>query len=662
MILAHRFAGAAIAAALAVTAASAQSTAPPTPEELAARERVRPKVEALWKQVKTPASTDEDRPRFFWEVTDALVALGPDVVPFLTSELDLMDPQTFHFSAYALGRLGGPEAEAALRKAVRVADSRGGRFGQACKRFAVFGLALIGTPDVFDLAQNGEQVQDMEMIVDLPLIVHMAILIGPPAMPILEKQLDTYASDPASAVKLQHTLRAIGRAGDASLLPKVLPLLSHPTPAVRGEAAEVISRIAPPSACDKIMPLLGDNKQRLNYVVADAIARWKPEPCYKAILARLEVETNVEVRGPLYKALVGIGGESSLDALRTYLQSPDFLDRTLVIGAIGELGSKKGLNMLRVMMADQGNPAQRSLDAIAEIGGEGAIDTLMAATQDPRRSMSFVASRQLIRMGVKRAAPRLASDLLEIVREPVGDLSLREPVLELCNGLVSLGYTEPSEDLKKAAAAQTDPEIRETLASCVRRLELLQKNGEDVAAWSAAMTSPQEETRDVAARRLAQIGSPPAVAALEARFGRPDLALPERALILHEIGEARTAGAAAIVERHLSDPAFDTPETPQTRANAAWAARRIGGERMAAALRASAVRRDGRDWETLVYLAVLEKGAALDTLKTLYVKRLRYPETHFGRQEKQLDGILWDLSAGRMTPGYDAPPEELEDL
>src|SRR5262245_51741286 len=64
--------------------AAAQNFEPPTPEELAARERVRPAVEAIFRDARMPPERNADpRPRFFFEITDALVDLGPDVVPFL---------------------------------------------------------------------------------------------------------------------------------------------------------------------------------------------------------------------------------------------------------------------------------------------------------------------------------------------------------------------------------------------------------------------------------------------------------------------------------------------------------------------------------------------------------------------------------------------------
>lgn len=641
--------------------AQEEGAVPPTPEQLAALERVRPVVEAIWQDVRKPPTLEDVRPRFFWEITDRLVAIGPDVVPFLDAEIDLQDPQTFHFSAYVLGLLGGPEAEAALRKALRAAESRGGRFGQACRRYSLFGLALMGKPDVLDLAQSGEGIPDgARMISDLPLMPHLAALIGPAAGPVLAKQIDLYAPDPDGTAKLVDTLRGLGRAGDASVVPKVLPLLTHDSSAVRAQAADTLSRLGDPQICEKLLPLLSGGTQIENELVGSAIERWKPEPCYKAMIARLRVEPDLDNRASLYFAIAAIGGEASLDLLRAHVNSPNQFERTVVVDAIGRVGSKKGLNMLRAAMTDaSATTAQRAVEGIAAIGGEGATDTLLAATADRRRYMTVVAGRILTEMGVQKAAPRLAAHLLELVREPVGNLSLRAPILELSEALVTLRFTDPIDDLKAALAVQADPEIQETLASCVRRLELIAKNRDDVKAWVAAAASPLVEVRKLSDRRLAQIGSAAAVRALAERLGKTDLPPDERAGILLSIADAHTEGAASLVERHLAEPEFDAWDLRDARAAAAWAARRIGGERMARALRNSAVRRDGRDWATLVYLAALEKGAAVDTLKLVRPRRLRYLESRYGREEGELDRILADVAAGRAPTSFDVPPEVL---
>ena len=636
------------------------STAPPTPAQLAAMERVRPLVDAIWLEVRTPPQTDEPRPFYFWEVTGRLLAIGPDVMPFVASELELMDPSSFHFCAYTLGRLGGPDAEAALRKAVRAADAIGGRFGIACKRYALFGLALIGTPDVMDLLQAGESMHAAEMVPDLPLVTHLALLVGPAATPVLEKQLDAYPLDPAATDKLEDTLLALGRVGDPSLLPKIEPLLANPSPEVRALAADAMSRLGEPRVCEKLMAPLSSSVQGERRYVAKTFERWKPEPCYKAMVGHLEVEQDIGVRGPLYNAIVAMGGEASLDAFRAALGSRDRFDRALVIIAIGQIGSPKGLDMLRALLTDGDlTVVVRALQSIGAIGGEGALDTLMAGTADRRRTIALAALEILSQMGVEKVAPRVASTMLTIVREPVGDLSLRNTIEDWANALVNFGYTEPIDDLKAAAAAQSDPEIRDSLESCVRRLQLLKKNGESVGAWALAANSPLLDERRLADRRLAEIGSRAAVHAIKTRLLKTDLSPEERAGVLVAIGQARTERAAELVELHLSDPTYDAWPLQGARSAAAWAARRLGGDRMRRALRVSAVRRDGRDWATLVYLAILEKAAAIPTLKTLRVRRLRYPQSPFGDEERLIDGILSDLAAGREPKGFDVPPSAL---
>jgi HEAT repeat protein len=648
---------------LIATAIHAQKgTPPPTPQQLAAMERVRPLVDAIWLDVRTPSKGDESRPRYFWEITGKLIAIGPDVVPFVTSEIDLMDPSTFHFCAYTLGRLGGPEAEAALRKAVRAADARGGRFGAACKRFALYGLALLGAPDIVDMMQTGESMHTAEMLPELPLMTNLALLVGPPAAPLLEKQLATYSGDPTATEKLEDTLLGLARVGDASVVPKVKPLLQSASPEVRGLAADLISRLGAPSECETLVPMLSSTNQFERRFVAKSFERWKPAPCYKAMVGRLEIEGDIAVRGPIYNAILAMGGESALDVFRLYLHIANPFDQALVIIAIGQVGSPKGLNMLRSLLDDpQVTVVVRALQSIGKIGGEGAYDTLLAATSDRRFNVATAALDSLTDAGVEKVAPRVASELLSYVHEPVGDLSLRTPIAGWGDTLVKFGYAEPIEDLTAAAAIQTDPEIKESLESCVRRLQLLKKNGDDVAAWAAASASPLEDVRKLADRRLAEIGSAAAVRALAKRLAATDLSPSERASVLLAVADARTSGAAELVEQHLSDTTYDAWELREVRAAAAYAARRIGNDGMARALRASAVRRDGRDWATLVYLAVLDKAAAVPTLKTLRVRRLRYPDSPFGHQEWLLDGIISDLAAGREIKQFDVPPAGLSE-
>ena len=646
--------------------AAAQSFEPPTPEELAARERVRPRVEAIWREMRIPPEKNAaPRPRYFFEVTDSLIVLGPDVVPFLIAEVDLADAQTYHFAAYALGRLGEgqPGAEEALRKAVRRGDDRGGPFGQGLKRMALYGLALMGKADVVDLMQEGEACAGTTVMPDLYLMPHLSLMLGSAAVPHLTKQLETYAADPAASTKLEWTLRGLGRAGDPSVVPKIVPLLSSESIGVRAQAEEALGRLADGSVCDKLVPLLANAKNRENQSAGLALARIRPDTCVPAILERLKTEPSIEVRAQLYRAVASVQGEAALEALQPYIATTRPYEPTILLDTIARIGSRKGLPMVRALLESKdGGAVQRALETLASLGGEGAVDTLLAKTLDPRRTVRLLACRSLTEIGERRVGPRVAGNLLELVAEPVGNLSLRAPIREYSEALVTLRYTEPVAELAEAIGKQSDPEIVADLTSSLTRLKLLVELGDDASKWTVKLADPQGPVRRLAAGRLADIGSAKAVAALEGRLADPALLPADRADILRAIGEFRPEAAASAVERHLIDPAYDAVELKDARIAAAWAARRIGGTRLLHALRDSAVRRDGRDFATLAYWAVSDPVSTAEPIRTLRARRVRYPEPTFGREDERLDEILRELQRGRPPRRFDVPPERLSTL
>src|SRR6185503_10434700 len=184
-----------------------------------------------------------------------------------------------------------------------------------------------------------------------------------------------------------------------------------------------------------------------------------------------------------------------------------------------------------------------------------------------------------------------------------------------------LRFTDPLPDLKEAARLQSDAQIVAYLDGLVRQLETLAENQDSVPKWIQTSGSPDRLLRTLAYGRLGELATPDALRALAAAFDRADLA--DQVEILHATGRSRSSEGGALVDRALSDPAFDAFERQPARAMAAWAARQIGGEAMAASLRRSAERREGLDFETLEYLAVLEGKAALPTLRAVRVPRLR---------------------------------------
>ena len=129
--------------------------------------------------------------------------------------------------------------------------------------------------------------------------------------------------------------------------------------------------------------------------------------------------------------------------------------------------------------------------------------------------------------------------------------------------------------------------------------------------------------------------------------------------LLLALGETGTEEAAPAVERILTDAAYDESASRNARASAAWAARRLGGPRMAAALRASAERRAGADTAVLIYLAALEGKEAAPAIRSYRTARLGRFDMRRGREQDLLDELARDLVAGRSIRELDAPPEEI---
>jgi len=125
---------------------------------------------------------------------------------------------------------------------------------------------------------------------------------------------------------------------------------------------------------------------------------------------------------------------------------------------------------------------------------------------------------------------------------------------------------------------------------------------------------------------------------------------------LRRIGSPETI---PFLEEILMAPAFDAYEVRQWRSMAAWAALEIGGEQMSSTLRRSAERREGRDVDVLVYLAVLAGADALPTIRKYLIPRLGYLEWERGLEHERLGWIIRQLSEGDSIASLDRPPIEI---
>lgn len=639
--------------------ARAQETPLPTPQELVEREKARPRIEALLGGLTKPPKPGEEPPTFH-QVCTGLIGLGPVVLPFMAAELDLPTAQTFHVAAYVSGRVGGPEAIAALRKAVAVADGEEGPFAEARKQWAVFGLALAGSTDAIDLALTGKhRVAWPEFYEDMRLLEVLAGVLGPPAVPVLLRQLDALAEDETGKPDRVFVLRALGRVADTGAVGAVAARLGDADPRVRAEAVATLGKIGDPSTAARVIAALDDPDTGVQSQASLAILDLKPVAKTRELLARLETLTDADLRGRLYETLGELRVDGTLEAFRSHWNRPDPYERALLLYAIGRLGDRKALPLLRQATADKDlNIVLQAIRAIAAIGGEGALDTLVALTSDARPLVANAAAETVAELRVKRGAPRIAGRLVSMLAQDIVDFRMRDTIRLLAESVVTLRYADPLEDLRLGAARQSDPEIKATLDAAVSRLALVAANGDDVAKWSAATANADPATRRLAVERLGEIGNKAAGAALVAAFDKAT-ETDARMEIVRAMGSVPSHEMQVAVARVLEDPAWDDESVLPVRAIAAWSARRLGGSAMLDALRRSAERRQGQDGETLVYLAQLGGASSLPTLRAVRWTRLARFDWRRGHEQDLLDWILRELSAGRSIRKLDVAPEKL---
>ena len=162
-------------------------------ERLIAQERARGAVEAALEDYLSPTTSAEARIDGTITAVEHLATVGPEVVPYLINELEHEIPGTFDFCAYALGYQHGPEAEAALREAMKRADEVDNSFGRARKAWAGWGLALQGKAESVDLFNEGKQLTSYYTMHDDTTVIESAgLLTAPESIPLLLAQLEEH--------------------------------------------------------------------------------------------------------------------------------------------------------------------------------------------------------------------------------------------------------------------------------------------------------------------------------------------------------------------------------------------------------------------------------------------------------------------------------------
>ena len=628
-------------------------------DALVARERIRSEVEGIIAELNSP--TDIDAAELFRSTTTRLHALGPPVVPYLIAEVEQPTAFTYNVAAYVLGLIGTPEARATLEKEVERANRReGGRFAAAQKAWALLGLAMAGGTRSLELMAEGMWTGPREMLSRTTLVELAGMVTAPESVPVLVGWLESFNTDETVQPRLIYTIRALGRIADPSTRDAILPFLEHERWHLRQEAALALAKLGDVAVADPLLALLDDENVDVRQAAAEALDLLKPPGKTRQILIRLETEEDVAVRVTLYAVLAATADATVLEAFRSHWGRENYLDRSRLIRAVAALGDPKALNLLREALRDPvPNVSGSAATGLASLDSPAARDTLLAQIRNPSWQAASPSIEELTALGEKRAAPRIADRLVRgVLAEPVTDPRYRDRIRMLGDALVTLRYTEPIDDLRKASRSQPDGEIASYLQELATRLSALEQRGDDVEKWIELLGSQDESLRLLAIDRLSELGGKSAVRALKQFFEGAEKV--EQLETLKALGRIGSSAAMPLLEKLLMEEAYDSHDARQLRGTAAWAARLIGGKESIDLLRRSVKRREGRDMNVLVYLAILDGINALPEVTAYRFTRLRDLEWPRGEEQERCDWIRRELSAGRPLSSLDLPPEEIE--
>jgi HEAT repeat protein len=648
--------------ALCAAAVPAQDTSASdtTAEELIAREELRQTVEDALALYQRDEENGAVKNHNFLQAVESVVAAGTDTVPLLAGELDQALPDSFFFCAYALGRLGTPEAEEALRRALERTRAEPGNYAHARQGWASYGLALMGVTDAVKLVYEGRhKAGHLPMQRGVTMIEAIALQLGAPAVPPLLELVDRAAVEEDLRGERIFVLRALWRIPNPAAVSKLLEVAAEEDFRMRREAVRALAFIRGPEALPAVWAALDDPEATVRQVAAAAIERSEAKVSLELLQKKLETETLPGVRAAYYRMLADRGGAAVVPFLLTQWGRPEAIDRKNLVRAAGSTRSKKAYPLLRGALGDQNRRVStQAVAALAEMGDDQAIEQLFNCLHAQQWDIVQTAAEKITELNLPGGGAAITERLTRVELGGVmKDAGHRYRADMLARLLVRLRYVEALEPLREATERQLDPMLIRSMETAIDELELLKKLGRDRKEWAAVLGSPQRHLRSLAYERLGELGDEESARSLVRAFGR--VAPDEGAEILRACRETNAEAAQALIERVLTEPAFDRAETASLRDEAAWSARSVGGERMRNALLRSAERTGGASAHVLVYLAVLDGKAALPLLERYRVPRMRNPSTLQGKQMEKLDWLARRIEEGRSTHLFDLPPETL---
>jgi HEAT repeat protein len=179
---------------------------------------------------------------------------------------------------------------------------------------------------------------------------------------------------------------SLGKIGDRSALPAVLPILTDPVPVVRAAAAQALGRMASPTDEAVIAGLvrsLGDSDERVRQAAALAIGDIEPSPRLLAPVADLLRASDVQVRRAAVRALLPLDTSQVVGWLLPLLDDPDEEVRQTAVAALSSSGDTRMAAALWKRLGKDPSRAVRAEAAyhLGEVSGKDTRTLLQEAAE-----------------------------------------------------------------------------------------------------------------------------------------------------------------------------------------------------------------------------------------------------------------------------------------
>lgn len=671
----HVWLPAAIVLSLLAPAAAADDPFSEVSRDLVRREEVRAAVEEAFALHSRPARDIAERSHNGMLAVEALRKIGPEAVPYLANELEQERGDTYSFVVYALARIGTPEANRALRDAVRRAEVDRANNPDIRKALAVWGLGLQGDPEALELLFEGDlQPVSYAVHAQTSVVEAAGFLTAPESVPLLIERLappDPEESD-GGGMRMRsgevvrndprrYVLRALRRIGDERAVEAIVRMLREESHrAARAEAAYSLKTMLTPEAVSALVTALSDPEFSVRRAAALSLDEGLAAVPLATVLERLEAETDPPCRAALYRvAERAARSKEDLARLLAFDGGEASLDRRGLVLAVGHRDEPAVRELLERRMLDPDNGvAIAAAESLLESPDRDAREDVARAIPKLSWPVVSVVARRARLVGLDSFGDALAKRMLTAAGklDPAESVSIRSTIPALGRALVAFDHVAALRKLERALPKIEDDRIAAEFRGTIEALRTIRKRIDSPDAWKKALAGDDPERRLMAIRRL--VPRDDGLSTVLDAF--PEMDAEDRTATLRALAGDGRAPVRALIERILSDETFDHPEHTDTRAWAAWAARRLGDDAMAKALGRSVERRSGRDAMVLAYAALLAGRDAGPALIRRYEReRLLYPSGMRGSENLMLDRLATHLERGVPAREIDREPDRV---